>query len=519
MKILNLVSKNYSKILLVLIFIIALTLRWWYLPAKAIFFSFDQARDAFIIKELLGGHLKILGPPVSGVPGLFNGVLYYYVIAPAYLLGHGNPIIVSYWFSFLNALGVLVVYCLVYLLTRRHTPSIFSSLIYACSYEAIQYSNLITNASMAEWFIPLFYIGLYLWITKTWKWASAFAALSLGFAMQSEIARAFNFIPLLIWLLAYRRNINLKQILIFIGAFGLAISPMIVSEIKFGFTGISGIIYLLTGQDKITQSVQFGDFVIRFLDQTGETFSYTIFPLSTVFGGMVGFFFVFYSLIKDSKTREKNTVSWAKFLAVYIFAYLVALPFGGWNMRHIMVGTTAAVAAFCGIFIWKYLGRKMAVSFTVLAIIVSANIYKTMTDDIRGQTIFSLNSDLILSTETRVLDYIYLKADGHPFSISTLTSPLFINTTWSYLFNWYGKGKYGYLPYWIGRDQIGQLGDDLQNPPHGVSKHFFISESTFGIPELYITYAKGDQDAVSTLVNEKGFGQIVVQERSLKNAK
>jgi len=167
MKILKLISRNYSKILLALIFIVALTLRWWYLPQGAVSFAYDQARDAFTVQELLHGHLKILGPPVSGVPGLFHGVLYYYVIAPAYLLGHGNPVVVAYWLSFISSLGVFAVYYLTYLLTKKRVPALISALIFAFSFEATQYANLLTNASMGVWFVPIIYIGLYLWITHS----------------------------------------------------------------------------------------------------------------------------------------------------------------------------------------------------------------------------------------------------------------------------------------------------------------------------------------------------------------
>src|SRR3989304_9595774 len=104
--------KKYSKYILLTIFVLALIVRWWYLPKNAVTFAFDQGRDAFVAQEILSGDLKILGPSVSGVPGFYHGVLYYYVIAPAYLLGGGNPIFAAYWMSFINALVVFVVFYL-----------------------------------------------------------------------------------------------------------------------------------------------------------------------------------------------------------------------------------------------------------------------------------------------------------------------------------------------------------------------------------------------------------------------
>lgn len=122
----------------------------------------------------------------------------------------------------------------------------------------------------------------------------------------------------------------------------------------------------------------------------------------------------------------------------------------------------------------------------------------------------------VLSDEMRAVDYTYQESMQKPFSISTLTAPLYVNTLWSYIYNWYGVKKYGYLPYWIGRDQIGQAGNDLQKAPVDLKEHFFIIEPTLGIPDLYVTYARGDQDAISQLTKSKSFGQISVEKRTIK---
>ncbi len=156
MKNLNQTLAKYSNWFLGLFFIIALVLRWLYLPQNAISFAYDQARDAFTVQEMLHGHLKILGPPVSGVPGLFHGVLYYYVIAPAYFLGRGNPVVVAYFLSFVSSLVIFAVYFLTKLITKEKIPALVASAVFAFSFEASQYANLMTNASMGVWFIPVF---------------------------------------------------------------------------------------------------------------------------------------------------------------------------------------------------------------------------------------------------------------------------------------------------------------------------------------------------------------------------
>jgi GT2 family glycosyltransferase len=57
---------------------------------------------------------------------------------------------------------------------------------------------------------------------------------------------------------------------------------------------------------------------------------------------------------------------------------------------------------------------------------------------------------------------------------------------------------------------VGQLGDNLKPAPGGINEHFFITEPTISIPDIWVTYAKGDQDSISSLSDQKSFGQMAV---------
>jgi 4-amino-4-deoxy-L-arabinose transferase-like glycosyltransferase len=507
MKNLSTVLSYRYKIFLLGIFLIALFLRVMYLPINAISFAYDQARDAFIAQEIISGQLKLLGPPVSGIPGLFHGVLYYYVIAPFYFLGNGNPQYVAYFMSFISSLGVISVYFLAYLLTKNRLPAILSALLFAFSYESSQYANLLTNASMGAWFIPVFYLGLLLWINKKYKYSSALTGVALGLSVQSEVALMYHFVPLLIWLYSFRKNISTKSVLIFSAGFLIAVLPMLLSEVKFGFKSIGAVNYLLAGKDGITETKTLMDYFSTVLSQSGLTFAYNIFPTNIVFGGLIGFLISYLSI--------KNGSLWGRFLLSGIFAYAIALPFGGWNMKHLLVGAAPLISILIAVFLWNEFAKIKFILFTLIAILLVSNTLNILKENKNGQTIFPLQTDLVLSKELDVIDYTYSSSGGQPFSTSTLTSPLFVNTLWSYLYNWHGYQKYGYKPYWIGRDQVGQLGDNLETPPNSVLNHFFISEPTNGIPELWITYAEGDQGAISAYDSEQKFGEITVQKRRL----
>ena len=94
-----------------LIFLLAVILRFLYYPQNT-YFGFDQARDAFAVREILNGNLKIVGPPTA--TGIFHhGVLYYYIFAPFYLFSGGDPVAVSLFLRALNAAGIFLLFLIV----------------------------------------------------------------------------------------------------------------------------------------------------------------------------------------------------------------------------------------------------------------------------------------------------------------------------------------------------------------------------------------------------------------------
>lgn len=508
MKFLKKMLKNYSSLFLIPVFVIALLLRFLYLPQNAISFAYDQARDAFVVQEMLAGNLKILGPSVSGVPGLYHGVLYYYLIAPAYYFGQGNPATVAYFLSFISSLVIFPVFLLAYLLSKNKLAALISATVFAFSFEASQYANLLTNASLAVWFVPVFYIGLYLWIKKNLYWAPILTGLGIGLSIQSEVALGYHLISLFVWLYVYRKMVTLKSMILFMTSLVFAVLPMIISEIKFGFTGLNGILYLLSNKDGISSSLEVSGYVNTLLNQSGKTFAYSIFPQNIVLGGIAGFAMIVYAL----KTKK----FWAYFLASYIFSYSLALPFGGTNMKHVLTGVAPAVAVLTGIVLTQIFNKTKTALFVVVLIICLTNTFKIVKENKFGQTIFPLQADLVLANEINAVDYTYTSSGNSPFSISTLTSPLYVNTLWSYIYNWHGAKKYGYIPFWIGRDQVGQLGNNLAKPDGDYVYHYYITEPTYGIPDLWINYSLGDQDAISNFSEQKDYGGLKVQKRIIK---
>lgn len=487
-----------------LIFLLAYFLRVLFLPKNSLTFGYDQARDAYISQQILKGDIKIQGPPAS-TPGLYHGVLYYYVLAHGYLLGHGNPIIAAYWMAFINSLTVFVVFYLGYLFTKKVGVGILAAFLFAISFEATQYATWLSNPTLAVLTVPLMYLGLWIWITKGKIWGPILAAIGLGFSVQSEIFLIYHLIPICIWLFISRKATTKKSLVIFGVAFLLSISTMILSEFKFGFRGIGGLQAILVGEGgNLAYAKSLGDYLILYLNQVGRIFAFNSYPGNIGWGGVFVIVLAVYSLVKKDKVGG--------FLATWLFAHIWVVTVGGTSTPFLMVGIGSAVGLIIAYYLSKFPKPLMIL---VLMFLVYGNISMILKENPKGSTLFSIQKDMLLSKQLKAIDYTYSQAEGKTFSINSLTSPLYINIVWTYLYKWYGFNKYGYIPSWHGHDQIGQL-DSLEqvNKPDNIS--FLIIEPMAGIPPQYLDLTIGEEDSKSRFLKEEYFGELRVQKRGLR---
>ena len=472
--------------LLVIIFLLAFFLRAQYSQSGNVVFSFDQARDAYTVGDLLRGDLKIQGPPTS-TRDFFHGVLYYYVIAPGYWLGHGSPLIAAYWLAFVTSLGVFLVYFI--------TRSPWLALLYAVSYEQTQYATYLSNTSLAVLTVPLFYLGLWQWLQGK-KWGPAVAGLGLGLSIQANIFMAYHLPEVLIFALFKKISITKDSLSKFIFSALLATSAMLISEIKFGFPSRSGLVHLLS---RTGYAADFSREANTAVELFGRLFSLNLLPQLPQLGVAIGVLLIAAFLLRRPRPR------WWPIVVFGLFSWIPVLAFGGISSPYITAGLFILV-----LFLLR------GASFILISIFLISNLLYLSGHISARQNLFSIQKDMIISQELAAVDYIYREAEGQPISLNTATVPLFINTTRSNLYNWYGQTKYEYLPYWHGRSQAGSLGDNLSRPPIGVKKYFMLIEPTQGLPEDIINNYLDEEKKYSTFNHFAQFGDITVQNRTGK---
>lgn len=485
-------------VILSAIFVVGYFLRIMYLPHNTLTFGYDQARDAIMAQQIVSGDIKIQGPP-SSTPGLFHGVFYYYLLAPFYAIGHGSPIVTAYFLALINALTIFIIFFLGLRASKNVWVGIVASFLFAISFEGTQYATWLSNPTIAVFTVPLIYLGL-------WMRNPAIAAIGLGLSVQSEIFLSYHIVPFIIWLWISKKNIEKKQIIIFFSVLAITLFSFLLSEIKFGFTGIDGIKALLLNSDaNLAYAKSVGDYLVLYLNQIGRIFSFNSYPGNIGYGGIFVIILAIYSLIKKD--------IFGTFLSIWLFSHVTVVTVGGVSTPFLMVGIGPAVSLMIGYYLVKWWDKKykLVVVFIVL-LLTCGNLSFILKENSKASTLFSIQKDMVLSKQLAAIDYTYESANGELFSTNSLTSPLWIDIVWTYLYKWYGAKTYGYVPEWHGKDQIGQI-DSLPKVSKNTKLYFLILEPMDGIPPRYLDDAIQEEDGVSNLIEEKEFGQIRVQKR------
>jgi len=502
-----------SRILLVIIFLIAVFLRSIFLLKGGLTFNYDQGRDAFVVQQILKGDLKIQGPP-SSTPGLYHGVLYYYFLAPAYFIGAGNPLIVAFWLALLNSLTVFVLYYFAKEITESRKAGLLVAILFAFSFESTQYANWLSNPAMTVFTVPLIYLGLWLWLVRRQTKGAIISAIALGISIQLEIFLAYHLFIVLFWLFVARKIISKRETGKFFGFLILTTATMFIAEIKFGFRGWEGLKKLFLQEDRIAASKILVDKFIIYIRQVDKVVANNLLPIKGF--GLILLGLMTAWLLYDWRIKRKKLLSWNMILLSGIFSHISASLFGGSLTPFIAVGIGSLIILVFGLMTFWLYERKRLIAICIIFITITANLFFIVRKNSYGQTLFAIQKDLFLKRELAIIDYMYQTSDGG-FCINTITNPFWINTTWSYLFNWYGVKKYGFLPYWCGRDQVDLLGNNLLKLPESEDEYYLLVEPLYWMSKGLVQNEISSGLSKGKIIEKKSFGKIVVYKLLINN--
>lgn len=447
--------KKYLNIEFFLIFailLLAFTIRVFRIDQTLNFF-YDQGRDALVIWELIHSpHKLFLIGPTTGLAGVFRGPFYYYLIAPFYWLGRGNPLYPEV-FLVLTSIAAL---WLMYVLAKEiggKTSAIITLLLGSFSFEIIYASRWLSNPTpmlllsmLLVWSLFKIYDG------KKNYWILLSLILGLSFFSFGSSGELFYFPAVAffaVWQFFFtKRGIkkipNVKILIASVVVFLLTFAPLFIFNLRHGNILENGVLGQM-GSGK-SFGIPTWRFVLDRLNLVWTYFSSLIahspYAKEQVIVAMLSLTGIYFlpRIIKNDK---------AKIILILLVSVVAGSVFyvgnyGNFYQYYLtgyyLIFLLLAGVALSEIFKNNWLGKIAVVLFLYFFLTQNWSWIKpyVYTTGLEPDTI-------VYADQAKAIDWVYQNADGHDFNVDEYVPPV-ITYEYDYLFKWLGTEKYHKLP-------------------------------------------------------------------------
>jgi len=436
--------RNFDFLLLSSLFFVSVILRT-YLIDKNLFFGPEQGRDILVMKDMVINHKLVLIGPRTAVDGIFHGPLYYYIGVIPFLISKGNPLFISVFFIVVNSLSVFFIYLLGKELFNRRTGFI-ASLIFTLSFESIVMSRWLSHPPLI---IPISCL-FFLFLAKFLKGKNIYlipTALFFGFSSQVESPNllVFGFILIFVALLFRKRFLTQKKGILFLSLIILIVTSFgnfVLFDLRHNFLITGNIFKLLSGK-----SGYFASFLNSFISSVTNfvnIFSDSITPQYPVIAIAM---LIFGTLILFKKRLTNKVGSYL--LLIWLASPLIAFIVLKYNpLYHYFTVVLIGGVILTSVLVDAILSSKKLPGVIFVSLLIFLNLYSWVKYLPTNQNVFfqTTQPELKYSDQVMVIDGIYKRAAGKEFYFQSYTIPYWLQDEWKYLFWYYGKNKYGYIP-------------------------------------------------------------------------
>src|SRR3989344_2036710 len=159
----------------------------------------DVARDFLLLEEMDHKKLVLIGPR-SSTNNLFHGPLWTYINYPAFVIGDGNPVVVSWFWIFLECFFLITGFYMVRKLFDTLTAFAFIAVV---SVPMITHMGGFFHAEATFFFMPLYFFSICMYIKSKKKLYLALHLLALAIFVQLSVGVGIHFfvlsLALIIW--------------------------------------------------------------------------------------------------------------------------------------------------------------------------------------------------------------------------------------------------------------------------------------------------------------------------------
>lgn len=396
-------------------------------------FYYDQGRDALVIWRLLHEGKFFLIGPVTGIEGIYRGPWYYWLIAPFYLAGGGDPVWPAVFLAFSSVLAILILFRLAVLVDGK-LAGFIAVIIAGFSYYLVIASRWLSNPTPML-FISMILVLAMFWVMESKKWAWILIGFMLGMAMQfGSAAEIFYFPAVLIFAIWQRKNLpNKKLALLALFFLFVAFVPQIIFDLRH-----EGVL-----SDAVKKFlINDGSFKASFWEVTKsraalyyQIFFSKLFPTSGLFWAPSAFLALI-SLLLNAKGLLAN----GRFLTIFlIFAWpLLGMLFFQGNYGNVydyyFTGYYLVFVLLFSVLISALAKRTggVIVVFLLLALFLQDNlglIKNYLVAGVDGPTHISLGNEL------QSVKWVIEEAKREDFNVDVYVPPV-ISYSYDYLFLW-----------------------------------------------------------------------------------
>ena len=462
-----------KKALLAAILILALFLRT-YRTSDFLGFWFDQGRDAKVVWDIWHAHKLTLIGPTTGIEGIFLGPFYYYLIAPAYMLGGGNPVYPAVFLAILNVLAIYFIYKLGEEYFGQNI-GLLAALITAISRQHVSAQRWLSNPNP----LPLFAVlALYSLLRRRW-WL---LGLSVGLSLQLEAASAIFFLPAIL-LVAF---IHKKKIpFIAIAFFVLTLLPQLVFNFRHQNILLNSFKRFLISEKSFQPNLGAYNKRLSFYYSAFTEKYYISKRAMAIFAISLPVFFLLIRRKLPAVPTTTLLIWWATPLVILLFYH----GNHGYIWEYYFAGVYPAFTILVSA-IWLAVARHVWAGRWLIAVFITGFIFQNLSYHL---TFFrqATASHVTLAPEIQAVDWIYRDAGSTPFNTDVYVPPV-IPHAYDYLFMWRGKS--------------------VQPTQQLVSRLYTIAEPDPGHQQL-LDFWIFKQDGLSSIEKTIIFGPLTVQRR------
>ena len=406
-------------------------------------FNMDNGRDMVYVREMVElKKIRLIGP-TSAVVGLFNGPAWYYLLAIPYVISNGDPYAAILMEVIFWVIGGI------FLLKLVSRFGVWATSLAGCLWVASNYIYLATlyafNPNPVVLLTPvlIYLIEKYITSGEFIFGALMFFLSGLFFNFEMNFGIFMPLIILVTVFLSKKKLLRKRSFWLSSLFFAACLLPQILFEFRHDFLMTNSVVSYLSASGD-TQSAGFIRRILWIYKSYWDTLSGTLMNqyFLTFTTATLTIFYIF-SFFKSRLYVNTLSSICVSFILIPFWLYVfLPVQVNPWHLGAVMVSIIILLIIIMDKFFRSGLISKLAAFILFISIIFASvpDVIKFFTTDRKP------NNDVSLfANEIAAIDFVYKKAEGKNFKVYTYL-PSVYDYPYQYLFWWYGRKTYGYVP-------------------------------------------------------------------------